>query len=160
MECRFWCSTLINSRIVVAIIPPCLLHVTLGVRRSLGSEDLQSSQGTNLIWFVYLRNMYGCTASLFLAYLCFSTRCSEDISSTSKGFPWHFSHWLGCFHAEMLVTGGIASSDPRRIKRLPSLKPTASSPLTTDGLFRWISFWGLGLFSGVMLRSFRECIGG
>ena len=30
MECRFWCSTLTNSWIVlvVAIIPPCLLYVT------------------------------------------------------------------------------------------------------------------------------------
>lgn len=89
-------------------------------------------------WFVYLRNMYGCTESVFLAYLCFSTWFSEDIQHI-KGY----SH--GIFptglDVSMLDARGRwhCSSDARRIKQLPSLKPTASSPLTTDGWFRWIS---------------------
>lgn len=45
-------NVLNNSWIVLAIIPPCLLYVTLGVMRSLGSEDLHSSQVTDLLMLV------------------------------------------------------------------------------------------------------------
>ena len=142
----FWYSTLIkiNLWIVVAIIPQCLLHVTLVVRKSLGSEDLQAS---HILIFVYFRITHTHTHTYIYIYkiiqIClhriwvFSYSCFS--TSTSKGFPWFpiskstFFPLSWMFPCLVALFHRSKKADPwSLIKRLSSLKQP--KPLTIDPL--------------------------
>ena len=133
--------------LVVAIIPPCLLNVTQKIY----------SQVKVLIW----SNLCIFEICMDAPHLCF-LGLSLFLYPMFRGYfqhikglkTWHFSHWLGCFPCwNARDPAALLPAIQEGLNDCPPWNQQRVHPWQLMGLFRWISFWGLGLFSGDMLVS-------